>query len=186
MRPLRVLCLHGFRSSGEQLRARLEPLLSGFEPQLETMYPDAPEAQGWWDAVPRSGPLGSKRYEGWLRTRDWLSAYVAERKPVAGVFGFSQGAALAALLAGSELGFEFAILASGFVSNDPEHADLYRHLSLRSLHLVGRADRIVPREASLALAARFDAPVLFEHTGGHRIPSDAAARAAVDAFLRVP
>lgn len=52
-----------------------------------------------------------------------------------GVFGFSQGAALAGLLtavleSGSALPgfhFDFTIMAGGFTSDLPEHAELLRH-----------------------------------------------------------
>jgi hypothetical protein len=83
--------------------------------------------------------------------------------------------------------FELAIMVGGFVSKDPAHAALYESaasFALPSLHMLGRADRIVPHEASLALAARFKNPILLEHDGGHVIASTAEARASFSEFLR--
>jgi hypothetical protein len=49
--------------------------------------------------------------------------------------------------------------------------------------MIGRADNIVPGEASRALAARFANPLLLEHNGGHVIASTAEARATFREFL---
>ena len=200
---LRVLCLHGFRGSGAGLEPQMRPLIAGLEPELELVHVDAPArargGPGWWNAVSIAGVDPSvKHYEGWDETRAWVRQLFAGSAPFDGVFGFSQGAALAALLVGMRatnnvdalerpLAFSFAVLVGGFVSNDPAHAALYQAsecFDLPSFHLIGRADRIVPREASLALAARFVHPTVFEHDGGHVIASTAEARREFANFLR--
>jgi pimeloyl-ACP methyl ester carboxylesterase len=205
----RILCLHGFRGSGRALRAQMRKLVVGLGPEVELVYVDAPPlaagGSGWWNAVEleapaeRDGPLAArvKRYEGWEPTRAWLVSCFAQRGPFDAVLGFSQGAALSALLVGlrSPSGvptpekpfvFQRAILVGGFKSNDPVHAPLYESrdsFALPSLHLIGRADRVVPPEASLALAACFAAPVIVEHDGGHVVASTAEVRAALATFL---
>jgi hypothetical protein len=199
MRALRMLCLHGFRGSGDALAAQMRKLAAGLESELELLLPNAP-ARGsggpsWWNAMPLEGT--AKHYQGWQRTRDWAASFFATSPPIDGVFGFSQGAALAGLLVGlrSESGiptaarplvFDFAIMVGGFVSNDPAHATFYEFapsFSLPNLHMLGRADNTVPGEASRALAARFANPLLLEHDGGHVIPSTAEARATFREFL---
>jgi predicted esterase len=203
MRPLRLLCLHGFRGSGAALSAQMRGFVTGLEPELELLYVDAPTLadgrSGWWNAVSIAGAQGPlKHYEGWQRTQAWLAAYFEAHGPFDGIFGFSQGAALAGLLVGMRapggvqtqqhpFAFGFGILVGGFVSNDPAHASLYvarESFALPSLHVIGRADRIVPTDASRALAARFEAPLIVEHDGGHVIPSGPEARAALAAFLK--
>ena len=185
----------------------MSALVAGFEGTVEFVYPDAPKlasgSASWWnalDALPAADgapSVGAKHYEGWEQTRAWAIAYFAQQGPFDGVFGFSQGAALTALLVGLRafaavptadrpLLFNRAMLISGFVSNDPKHAELYeskRSFELPSLHLIGRSDRIVPRAASLALAARFAAPTVVEHDGGHVIASNAEVRDALATFL---
>jgi len=202
MRDLRILCLHGFRGSGAALRAQLQPLSAYWGPRVELVYVDAPPlaegGPGWWNAVPiEGGEPHAKHYRGWAATRDWLVSWFEQSGPIDGVLGFSQGAALTGLLVGMRsagepatlerpLSFGFALLVSGFMSNDPVHAALYqapRSFALPSLHLIGRSDRIVPREASLALAARFENPQVVEHDGGHVIASSAEVRATVSEFL---
>lgn len=193
-RTLRILCLHGFRSSGAQLQSQMRALLTGLEPSVEFIYPNAPPlasgGNAWWNATPIDGAEPSaRRYEGWTETRAWATAYFAENQPIDGVFGFSQGAALAALLVGLRappLRFAFALLVSGFVSKDPAHAALYdahANFELPSLHLIGLADRIVPPVASHVLAARFQSPQIVEHQGGHVIAASSEVRGALSAFL---
>lgn len=200
MRRLRLLCLHGFRGTGRGLSVQLAPLLVGQERNVELLCPDAPAAEpggfGWWNAQPIEGvaPPG-KHYEGWAETRAWASKFFAHEAPIDGVLGFSQGAALTALLVGLRaarlpgasqppIAFDFAVLIGGFASRDPEHAPLFESaFDLPSLHLIGRADRIVPPSVSLALASRFAAPTLVEHEGGHVIPSTPEARAEFARFM---
>jgi predicted esterase len=200
MRRLRLFCLHGFRGSGAALCAQLQSSFADLASRVELICPDAPRLadgrSGWWNAVPIEGSAG-KHYEGWERTRDAITAHFRDNGPCDGIFGFSQGAALAGLLVGMRasegiptsrqpLRFGFAIFVGGFVSNDPAHAALYAaqaSYTLASLHLIGRSDRIVPPEASHALAARFQAPQVLEHGGGHVIASTAEVKRALSAFL---
>jgi acetyl esterase/lipase len=207
-RKLRILCLHGYHGSGDVLRGQMGALVAELEPMAELVFVDAPSLadsdHGWWHAVdderaPRSddpGVAGPRRhYKGWARTRDAIAARFASDGPFDGVLGFSQGAALAGLLVGLRapdgrptperpLAFGFAILFSGFPSNDPELARLYARrdsYALPSLHVFGRADGIVAPAVSRALAAQFGEPVLVEHDGGHAIAGGAQVRAFVEA-----
>lgn len=173
----RLLGLHGFRGTGAALRAQLAGLGGA---GLDAVCPDSPAESGWWNAT---GEGASKCYVGWQESLEWLRGFVLQNGPFDAVLGFSQGAACAALLAGAGLPIARVILIGGFVSRDPEHAGLYAQLTLPSLHVIGRADRIVPPEASRSLAAHFREPQVFEHEGGHVIPNSDAARAALAAFL---
>ena len=100
MRALRMLCLHGFRGSGDALRAQMRKLVAGLESELELLLPDAPAREaggpGWWNATPLEGT--AKHYEGWQQTRDWAASFFAKSPSIDGVFGFSQGAVLSGLL----------------------------------------------------------------------------------------
>jgi acetyl esterase/lipase len=209
-RKLRLLCLHGYHGSAEVMRSQMRALFEGLESLVELVCVDAPSlAQGdfgWWHAVQderapaREDPdLGSaaRHYKGWARSRDALIERFQRQGPFDGVFGFSQGAALTGLLVGLRasdgrptrehpLAFRFAVLVSGFPSNDPSHGALYASrasYALPSLHLVGRADGIVPPRETRALAARFANPLVVEHDGGHVIASTPAVRAQVRDFL---
>jgi pimeloyl-ACP methyl ester carboxylesterase len=217
MERLRILCLHGYHGSAQILRRQMAPLADGLDELIEFVCIDAPLLAerdfGWWHAASTEntaanagGGPGAKRYEGWQRTRDAICSAFARQGPFDGVFGFSQGAALTALLVGlrsgnnsgnessgtadkdpdRSLAFDFAIMVGGFVSADPDLARLYGERSnydLPSVHIIGRSDTIVPPIASIELASRFSNPLILEHGGGHIIPNVPQIRQRFSMFL---
>ncbi|HEX3760094.1 MAG TPA: hypothetical protein VHW23_15365 [Kofleriaceae bacterium] len=198
---LRILALHGYHGRGELLRAQLAPLAGALAADAGFVCVDAPALAagdfGWWHAVPdehdRSGQ--AVHYRGWSATCAWLFALLRDDGPFDGVFGFSQGAAVAALLAAlcvverpasDPPALPFAILAGGFASRDARHATLLERaggIAVPSLHLIGRRDGVVAPRDSHALASRFAAPAVVEHDGGHVIPSTPGVVSAVRQFL---
>ena len=192
MHKIRLLCLHGYHGSGEILRKQMQPLVHGLEIPVEFVYADAPSLAlgdfGWWHL----------NFRGWERTRDW-AVDLFEREPhFDGVFGFSQGAALTALLVGMRapdghvsdqrpLSFDFAMMASGFRSDSPTHAELFTtkdSFTLPSLHMMSQFDPIVATADSRTLARQFDAPVVLEHSSGHGVASTPPIREKVAHFLK--
>jgi Serine hydrolase (FSH1) len=186
MSGLRVLCLHGYHGSGAILRDQMRSLTAALPATIEFAYVDAPSLAtgdfGWWH----------EGFDGWERSRDWAIELMCAGPRYDGIFGFSQGAALAGLLAAVHesgtappgFGVGFAIVAGGFTSDLPGHADLLRHkLTTPSVHIIGRIDVIVPRQDSLRLAGRFADPLIIEHPGGHIVPgSDAVASPVAEFF----
>jgi hypothetical protein len=206
MRKLRILCLHGYHGSAKALRMQMRPVAEGLEALAELVCVDAPSLAigdfGWWHAVSNdaagvkhAGVGPSMRYEGWPETKHWLVSLFRQSAPLDGVFGFSQGAALASLLVGlrssheaeAGIAFNFAIMVGGFASNDGGHAELYRRkseFSLPSVHIIGTSDFVVPSRHSDHLASFFRNPLILRHPGGHVIPGDPHVRSGVAAFLR--
>jgi pimeloyl-ACP methyl ester carboxylesterase len=194
MRRLRILGLHGYHGSAELLRRQLNPLASSLDALADVVCVDAPSLAegdfGWWHAS--EGP--AVRYRGWTKTRDWLSAWSASHGAFDGVLGFSQGAALAALLVAlcavdgaAQPQLDFAMIVGGFASRDVRHAALFETpggIDMPSLHIIGRSDAIVPPRTSHALASRFRAPMIVEHDGGHVIADTSAVRDAAQEFLQ--
>jgi predicted esterase len=139
---MRLLCLHGHRTSGSILREQMVEASAALEaalgPALDLRFPNAPHpARGpaqqvvqatwpntpyfeWWD----KGEDGS--YSGADETLEFIRDYEQMHGPFDGVVGFSQGGALAALLC-SQVGSPAAVLPSlrlglimsGFVPADP-------------------------------------------------------------------
>ncbi|MGH3157277.1 MAG: hypothetical protein ACRDNF_11970 [Streptosporangiaceae bacterium] len=183
MRDLRVLCLHGYRRSAASMRLQMAPLAATLPTSVELVYMDAPSLADsgfrWWD----------EGFSGWEHTRDWAIELINASSPIHGLFGFSQGAALAGLLAGirdspaAPIAFDFAIMVSGFTSYEPQHADLFlSKLTVPSAHIIGHADTNVWPRDSLLLADRFADPLIIDHAGGHVIPADASVTAQVASF----
>ncbi|KAI9913860.1 hypothetical protein PsorP6_006448 [Peronosclerospora sorghi] len=115
-RPIRILCLHGWRTSGSILEHQTSALRQAFGSRVEFRYVDAPwRASGpvpelvrsfygdkgpfyeWWDAV-KQQDRETLRYEGFEHSLDYLTAQVQAFGPIDAVLGFSQGAAMATLL----------------------------------------------------------------------------------------
>ncbi len=190
MHKIRLLCLHGYHGSAEILRRQMRPLVDDIDIPVEFVYVDAPSLAvgdfGWWHL----------NFRGWERTRDWAVDLFERESHFDGVFGFSQGAALTALLVGMRapdgvvseqrpLSFEFAMMASGFRSDSSIHSGLFANtdsFALPSLHMMSQYDPIVANRDSRALAARFAAPLVLEHSDGHVVASTPQIREKVALF----
>ncbi|KAJ2719039.1 Ovarian cancer-associated protein 2 [Coemansia sp. Benny D115] len=138
-----------------------------------------------------------------------LAQVIRDEGPFDGLVGFSQGAGMAAILAAlahrarapveglpsdvqgavDDLGavdFKFAFFFAGFFPPQAEFELLLggQALPLASMHVVGAADAIVPKERGEELARRaFADAQLAEHAGGHFVPSNAEWRKVYQRFL---
>jgi Serine hydrolase (FSH1) len=179
----RILCLHGYHGTGAILRRQMSGLVSALPEPMELVFPDAPSLRrsdfGWWHPG----------FAGWESSRDAVLSQLRS-EPFDGVFGFSQGAAMAGLIAAVQNAeepsrlFDFVILVSGFTSQLPEHARLFESpIDLPSLHIIGRSDTIVSPRESAALTARFADPVVLEHPSGHVVPSSGEIADRVARFI---
>ncbi|XP_012787368.2 esterase OVCA2 [Sorex araneus] len=212
--PLRVLCLAGFRQSErgfrektgalrKALRGRAELVcLSGPHPVREAAGPSSepcpPEEQprGWWFSEADADVFTALEEPAACRGLDAALATVAralqQLGPFDGLLGFSQGAALAALVCAlgqaGDARFpvpRFLILVSGFCprGRDFKEPILQAPLALPSLHVFGDTDRVIPSQESMQLANLFPGAVTLTHTGGHFIPAAAPQRQAYLKFL---
>ena len=183
MGTTRILCLHGCHGSAAVLRRQIAPFAAGLPADIDLVFVYAPSLSsgdfGWWHEGLR----------GWERTREWAIELFSSQH-FDGIFGFSQGAALAGMLAAvreaesAPLSFDLAIMVGGFTSPLPQHAHLFeRKLTVPSLHVMGHSDGIVPMRDSLLLAERFSDPIVTEHGGGHVIPGDPAIAGRIAAFV---
>jgi pimeloyl-ACP methyl ester carboxylesterase len=175
VRELRVLCLHGLHGSAAILRSQMAELASEMPANVEFVYLDAPSLSsgdfGWW----------RDDFRGWERTLEWAIDVFDSQPRFDGIFGFSQGAALAGLLAAvnqseqdgsaGKTWFDFAVMVGGFKSDPPSHSALFRsQLTLPSAHVMGQRDVIIPIGQSRELANQFAGPLVLEHSGGHVVP----------------
>ena len=193
---LKVLCLHGYAQNAQILRDRSGGFRRALKKsQFEMHYVDGPygctkdgERESVADADPLRrawwrGSSAQQSYVGWQQTRDEL-VELWQREQFDAVLGFSQGAGAAAMLA-AELRPAFAILIAGFVPNDRTAARrlLGGSIDVPSLHVYGEADELVEPARSHVLADCFSDANIIMHEGRHCIPSGAAVRKQVVAFL---
>ncbi|NWH77616.1 OVCA2 Esterase, partial [Piaya cayana] len=204
-RPLRLLALHGYRQSERRFRQRTGALRKALRGRAELVALSAPHAvpeaggeddddppRGWWFSGPGTFEAGEAAAApaGLEESLSAVAAALAERGPFDGLLGFSQGAALAAMVcalrARGDRRFQpvaFAILVAGFASRAPAHGHFYREpIALPSLHVVGDADAVIAAPLSRELAQRFVEPVL-THPGGHFVPAAAPQKKVYLDFL---
>ncbi|PNI23400.1 OVCA2 isoform 1 [Pan troglodytes] len=218
-RPLRVLCLAGFRQSErgfrektgalrKALRGRAELVcLSGPHPVPDPPGPEGarsdfgscpPEEQprGWWFSEQEADVFSALEEPAVCRGLEESLGMVAQALnrlgPFDGLLGFSQGAALAALVCALGQAGDprfplprFIILVSGFCPRGIgfKESILQRPLSLPSLHVFGDTDKVIPSQESMQLASQFPGAITLTHSGGHFIPAAAPQRQAYLKFL---
>mmetsp|Transcript_16878 Transcript_16878/g.36717 ORF Transcript_16878/g.36717 Transcript_16878/m.36717 type:complete len:234 (-) Transcript_16878:1442-2143(-) len=211
---LRILCLHGFRTSGKILQASLWK--SGFEKDVEEyadlVFVDAPyqcqpdELESIPEWLKASFPTF---HEWWYVTPDWvfqrweasveyLRKFICENGPFDGVLGFSQGGCMASVLymlqAEKAYGmeqtdpFDFLILMSARINRSKELVHLYSgpKREVPVLGFIGLADTaVLPSETEELLGCFADPTVVRSPAAGHTVfPLDEAQKVAVKEFLR--
>lgn len=179
-------------SSNSNPQATLEALDSAAEPD-PTLAPRA-----WWKVnEDRTVAYGLEE------TLELLRDVLKEQK-FNGVFGFSQGAALAAMLSAllerphvvpsflvdgqsPHPPFDFCVAISGFRLRDPLADTIFADgYSTPTLHVIGKTDVIVVEERSRLLVGISTQPRVEEHEGGHFVPSKGNWRKFLADYLRDP
>ncbi|KAJ9111541.1 hypothetical protein QFC20_002514 [Naganishia adeliensis] len=122
---------------------------------------------------------------------------IKQDEPFDGVFGFSQGACMSALLAAlmekppfhpqfpphpKLKPFKFAICCGGFEAADPALANFYP-ITTPTLHIIGKNDTIVTEERSRTLIRHCDDYRIEIHDGSHFVPSKANWRHFLAAYI---
>ncbi|KAG2153248.1 serine hydrolase FSH [Suillus clintonianus] len=230
--PKKVLMLHGHSQNASIFSKRLGALRKSMGKGIEMVFVDGPivllpvdldgtsstaslaalgasEAdvkssdpltapRAWWKSNPEK-TVAHGLEESLLILRDIL-----QRDRYDGVFGFSQGAAMAALLAAllerphlyppflidgeaPHPPFKFCVAVSGFKAPGSLSADIFgTSYSTPTLHILGRNDVIVIEERSKALLDLSQDKRLKEHDGGHFVPSKANWREFFRNYLADP
>jgi hypothetical protein len=137
----------------------------------------------WMPVLSAFDPLQyESQSQGWSRSWWRIQEAFSNLGPFDGVLGFSQGAAIAAVLcqlrSSSNMDFRFVILCSGFPSPVLQHQQVIETgavggIACPSLHIFGRQDRQIGVCKSKQLVELFDANMrmIVEHDSGHIIPT---------------
>ncbi|KAJ1988954.1 Ovarian cancer-associated protein 2 [Dimargaris cristalligena] len=220
---LRILCLHGHVQSGPVFRAKTGSLRKGLKQVAEFEYISSPLPVELSHASPSDEPRdnasdGAVKEEpklGWFRVTNDASGHrlhdlqkcldtikhaLETMGPFDGILGFSQGAAIVAIVLliiadqkktalkgvapSSDFHFQvsdpsllprFVILYGGFQVNVKELAQLYQPeaVEIPSLHVIGQSDVIIAPGA-ISVSHAFKNPELLYHPGGHFVPASPA------------
>ncbi|KAI8378743.1 serine hydrolase FSH [Choanephora cucurbitarum] len=222
---LRILCLHGMVQNATVFRKKTAVIRKKLDKMADMVYvtaphlvtdprytseahraaaadENAPEEEkpfGWWQ--PRKDPLPEDGYfEGFRESIEYIKEILIKEGPFDGIFGFSQGACLAAVLLvmlenretmplfGPEFkhpNFKFGIVAAGFISSQQKATEhIWTHkIKAPVLHMIGEEDTLITPELQQTLVDQCLEPTIIKHTGGHVVPSNAASRNETVAFV---
>ncbi|KAH9963023.1 serine hydrolase FSH, partial [Russula compacta] len=168
-------------------------------PEASAMTEDpALKPRGWWRTDPtRTRTDGLEESLAYLRE-------ILRTQRFEGVFGFSQGAAMAALLAAllerprlhapflvdgepPHPPFKFCVAVSGFKVAGPLSAAIFLEgYATPTLHILGKNDILVVEERSRVLINVSNGRRVEEHNGGHFVPSKASWRTFLKAYMLNP
>nr|NP_001409230.1 dihydrofolate reductase [Setaria italica] len=185
----KVLCLHGFRTSGSFLKKQISKWHPSIFQQFDMVFPDGIFPAGGKSEIEGIFP---PPYFEWFQFNkefteytnldeciSYLCDYMVRNGPFEGLLGFSQGATLSALLIGYQAQgkvlsdhppIKFMVSISGSKFRDPSICDIaYKDLiKVKSVHFIGEKDWLkVPSEE---LASAFDDPLIIRHPQGHTVP----------------
>ncbi|EGD77538.1 hypothetical protein PTSG_12765 [Salpingoeca rosetta] len=209
-----VLVLHGKRQCGELFEQRIARTCKSIhrDLDLEFHFPDAPFELPIEDGddIPMRSWWNDSSTQAWTTTLQQLDEFLRQRgvPALSGIFGFSQGGALAALLACnrehiSQQSDAYPTLAAALASvkfiaiagaphdhlpTTPAspHGILSpdKQCSVPSLHFIGTADVVVAPQSSEKLAQAFHHATVYRHDKAHVFPSRSEEVAALSAFVR--
>eukprot|EP01023_Acetabularia_acetabulum_P062470 TRINITY_DN7693_c0_g1_i2.p3 TRINITY_DN7693_c0_g1~~TRINITY_DN7693_c0_g1_i2.p3 ORF type:complete len:240 (+),score=30.90 TRINITY_DN7693_c0_g1_i2:151-870(+) len=191
---IRLLCLHGFWTSGKILKQQLQ--LANWQDKfgdlVEFEFLTAPhKATGkipedvsfpgpyfeWWNAKKIDDEIV---YQGVEQSLDYIEQYLAQNGPFDGFLGFSMGAAVATLILMlkqkgkrfQQFNFQVCVcIAAGIRPRDKTYGDMFMEddvLEIPSAHIIG--DKDLYRIYSISLSKLYNSRILMQHQRGHRVP----------------
>ncbi|CAH1443322.1 unnamed protein product [Lactuca virosa] len=187
-RKPRILCLHGFRTSGEIFKTQLKKWPESVHEKVQFFFPDAPfpcngksEVEGIFDPPYYEWFQFNKdftEYENFDKCLEHIEDLMIKHE-IDGLMGFSQGAILSAALPGLQAkglaltrvpNIRFVIIVSGAKLKNQTWADKAYSLPIQcpSLHFLGEADFLKPY--GLELLKSVEDPIVIHHPKGHTIP----------------
>ncbi|CAH2043353.1 unnamed protein product [Thlaspi arvense] len=193
-RKPRILCLHGFRTSGRILQALIRKWPDTVLRNLDLDFLDGPfpttgksDVERFFDPPYYEWYQASKGFTEYINFEeclDYIEDYMIKNGPFDGLLGFSQGAFLSAGIPGmQEEGtaltkvpkVKFLVIICGakypgLNFGQPKAAVTAFSSPVRcpSLHFIGERDFL--KTEGEVLAKSFVEPVVIHHTGGHTIP----------------
>jgi len=214
-KPLRVLCLHGYRQNDVSFREKTGAFRKLIGKFCEFTFVKAPhhvlpmssedinaDQRGWWFSRENDyfkADDASDCDKGFDGSLELIQKTFELHGPFDGVIGFSQGATLTALLCliktknpemlSPAVKFNFAIMVAAFKSKSTKHAHWYEggevspKVSIPTLHVMGRGDRVIAKRLSDDLLDLFHEPSKLTHSGGHFIPATSKEKSHYYKFL---
>uniref|UniRef100_A0A7N0TIY6 Serine hydrolase domain-containing protein n=1 Tax=Kalanchoe fedtschenkoi TaxID=63787 RepID=A0A7N0TIY6_KALFE len=186
---MKILCLHGFRTSGAFLKKQISKWDPSIFADFDLDFPDGAYPAGGKSDIETIFPPPyfewfqfEKDFTVYFNLEECISRlcdYITTNGPFHGLLGFSQGTSLAGLLLGYQAQgkvlkdhppFKFFVAVSGSKFRAPSIRDVaYKDpISVKSVHFIGEKDWLkLPSED---LASAFVNPLIIRHPQGHTVP----------------
>jgi len=186
-RKPRVLCLHGWRTSGDIMKNQMAAFRSHID--MDYVYLDAPfRATGEPDAGIATFYPNRDYFEWYLKDEtaaegkrkslEYILSVLLKQGPFDGIIGFSQGAGMATRVVhhlnnasiALKTPLKFVILIGGVPPTELQ-AEQIPDILLPSLHIMGTADHLLPHSKQLEQMYDICSRQCLFHPEGHNIPS---------------
>ncbi|GAY33421.1 hypothetical protein CUMW_007150 [Citrus unshiu] len=186
---LKLLCLHGFRTSGKFLQKQISKWDPSIFAHFDMEFPDGIFPAGGKSDIEGIFPPPyfewfqfNKEFTEYTNLEEcvsYLTEYITSNGPFDGLLGFSQGATLSALLLGYQAQgkvlkehppMKLFVSISGSKFRDPSICEVaYKDtFNVKSAHFIGAKDWLkLPSEE---LATAFHNPLIIRHPQGHTVP----------------
>lgn len=199
---LKVLCLHGYRQTSTTFYEKLGAFRKMVGKKCDMKFVNAPhlvppndddngaEQRGWWFSQPHGyfkSTDVSDCDKGFEESLQVIKTAIEEEGPFDGIMGFSQGAALVAIICMTpELAshFKFAMLFAPFKSVCSKHQHYFEKVSqLPALLVIGDGDQVVDPKRGLETVKLFENAQVVRHEGGHFVPATGKQKEAYLSFF---
>lgn len=205
---LKLLMLHGYRQNGKAFRDKTGGLRHSLRSNADFVSLDAPhlipaengennQERGWWYKDDNHAGQCDVELE---QSLTYLDGVFREQGPFDGIFAFSQGGCLGAILCRivsdqslptnvnkyPNIKFNFAILIAAYKSKKSQHDNYYNltnKIHIPSLHVYGETDKVISVDRSESLTDYFHEPKIYKHSGGHFVPTKADHKNAIVNFF---
>ncbi|XP_078441359.1 dihydrofolate reductase-like [Wolffia australiana] len=186
----RILCLHGFRTSGDIMKKQvLGKWPEDVTSRLDLFFADAPfPAEGKSEVEALFPPPYYEwfqfdkefvTYRNFDECLHFIEELMIKHGPFDGLMGFSQGAILSAALPGLQAKglalkrvpkLKFVVIIGGAKFKAPEVAEMAysKKICCPSLHFLGEMDFLRPHGE--VLLHSYEEPVVIHHPRGHTVP----------------
>jgi len=211
-RKLKILCLHGFYQSGPIFNKKTGSFRKYFAKLADFEYITAPHAvdpslmsggdepEGpvytWWHLQSDVPWRNLDVYRDIEKSIDAVKKAIIEQGPYDGILGFSMGGVFVSILtalaaAGDPVlsTLNFAIIVSAYKPTATAYAQYFKSeisewkLPFPILLLYGASDTLVLPDDTMSLVNFFPNASVFQHKGGHFVPTDAESKKVIKVFL---
>jgi len=210
-RPLRILCIHGYRQNDLIFKEKLGSFRKLLNKYCEFTFVRAPhpilpmsnedinqDQRGWWfsrDNDYFKADDASDCDKGFASSLALIEKTFQLHGPFDGLLGFSQGAALISLMClmkergelAPAIDFNFAIMVASFKSLSTKHEKWYgadaKKVSMPTLHVFGHGDKVIRKGLSEEMMSLFEEPSKIVHPDGHFVPAKANQKLLYLKFL---